>query len=167
MILPTEFKFKYKTSGDIKDPEQSDFGKTKTYVWKITDIPPAKNEKWMPPEADTHINIKFAAEEYEIDNHSGSFRTWQEIGDWYNRLTENMYQLDAKVKQEVDSVLAGISSQEETIRRLYKYLQSKTRYVSIDIGIGIWQPYSAQSVYDNRYGDCKDLTTFFIGLLRY
>jgi hypothetical protein len=44
-------------------------------------------------------------------------------------------------------------------------LQQKTHYVSIQLGIGGWQPSPAAEVYNKRYGDCKDLTNLMISML--
>ncbi len=38
--------------------------------------------------------------------------------------------------------------------------------MSINLGIDGWQPYSAELVYINRYGDCKDLSTFMMTMLK-
>jgi hypothetical protein len=45
-------------------------------------------------------------------------------------------------------------------------VQEQTRYVAIELGIHSWKPHSSLSVLNNKYGDCKDLTTFFISTLR-
>lgn len=45
-------------------------------------------------------------------------------------------------------------------------MQEKTRYVAISLGIGGWQPHSAETSYRNRYGDCKDLSTLMISMLK-
>src|SRR5437899_895658 len=42
------------------------------------------------------------------------------------------------------------------IRALAAFVQKDIRYVAIEIGIGGYQPHSAQDIFANRYGDCKD-----------
>jgi len=44
-------------------------------------------------------------------------------------------------------------------------MQNRTRYVSIQIGIGGWQPIAAQKVDETSYGDCKALSNYMKSLL--
>ncbi|HEV2277574.1 MAG TPA: transglutaminase domain-containing protein, partial [Acidobacteriaceae bacterium] len=45
------------------------------------------------------------------------------------------------------------------------FMQQQIRYVGIEIGIGGWQPHTAEDVFRYRYGDCKDKATLMIAML--
>jgi len=68
--------------------------------------------------------------------------------------------------EKVHTLVKGISDEREKIKLIYKYLQSKTRYVSIQLGIGGWQPIEASVVDQVGYGDCKALSNYAISLLK-
>src|SRR5690606_37057692 len=48
----------------------------------------------------------------------------------------------------------------------YKYVQEKTRYISVQVGIGGWKPMPASDVHKLGYGDCKGLTNYTKTLLK-
>ena len=39
-------------------------------------------------------------------------------------------------------------------------MQNKTRYISVQVGIGGWEPIAAKQVDKVGYGDCKGLTNY-------
>ena len=61
---------------------------------------------------------------------------------------------------------AGLSNPVDKIKAMAVFVQHDVRYVEIKIGIGGFQPHTAQDVFSNRYGDCKDKVTLLSAMLQ-
>jgi hypothetical protein len=109
--------------------------------------------------------LLFAASQFALEDYQGSNVSWSDLAGWYNGLTIGRYVLPPEARQQVSRLITGLGSDKQKTQALYAFLQSYTRYVAIALGVGGWQPHSAQYVFENRYGDCKDLSTFLIALL--
>ncbi len=108
---------------------------------------------------------EFALDQFNLEGKKGNFTSWEEFGKWYNTLLEPVSQITPEIQQEVNALnLQG--STEEKVKKIYQYMQSKTRYVNVAIGIGGWQPMSADNVRKKGYGDCKALTNYMRVLLK-
>jgi hypothetical protein len=92
-------------------------------------------------------------------------KTWDDFGRWIASLNKGRNILPQSTKDKVLQLTKDAKSKEEKIRILYEFVQNKTRYVSIQLGIGGFQPFEASVVDQNGYGDCKALSNYMVALL--
>lgn len=74
-------------------------------------------------------------------------------------------QLPPALQAEIHDLTDTIPDKRGKIEALYRYLGRTTRYVSIQLGIGGWQPMDAATVYANKFGDCKALSNYLHAML--
>ena len=74
--------------------------------------------------------------------------------------------LTEETKKKVKEITKGLSTQEQKVKALYEFLQNRTRYVNISLGIGGLQPFEAMVVDKVGYGDCKGLSNYMVALLK-
>jgi transglutaminase-like putative cysteine protease len=138
----------------------------KIYTWKVDSLEVLDPEPVGPAYGDQFMSVAVAPDTFQCDGVEGSLTSWDGLGKWYGRLWTGRQSLSPKTLADVAKVTASASTPREKVKCLYEYLQSKTRYVSVQLGIGGWQPYEASYVEENGYGDCKALTNFMQALLK-
>lgn len=111
-------------------------------------------------------HILFALDEFHLAGVEGIGKDWSLFGKWMNdNLLEGTQELPESTKSVVKALVANETSNEAKARKIYEYMQSKTRYISVQVGIGGWKPMLAKKVDDLGYGDCKALTNYTKALL--
>lgn len=141
--------------------------KTKSYTWQLSNKPARKKEPFAPDPEDYTTAVKVAATQFSYYGHKGQYQNWEELGKWvYEELIKNRQQLPESTIKEVKELVSGINDDREKARKIYEYVQKKTRYISVQIGIGGFQPMPAAEVQQLSYGDCKALVNYTQTLLK-
>lgn len=105
-------------------------------------------------------------EKFNIEGIRGQAKNWEELGAWYyNTLLKDTEELSAETQIKIKKLVEKASTPLEKAKLIYQYVQEKTRYVSIQVGIGGWKPMKAKDVDRLGYGDCKALTNYTRSLL--
>jgi hypothetical protein len=112
-------------------------------------------------------NIKAIPNHFYMLGYQGKQDTWSNFGNWIYKLSEDISLLSESTKFELDSLKKISESELDLMERVYKYMQNKTRYVSIQLGIGGWKPMSCAEVDKLGYGDCKALVNYTKSLYDY
>lgn len=141
--------------------------KTKSYTWQMNNIAARKREPFAPDPDDYLPSVRIAAKQFSYYGHKGSYQNWEELGKWvYDDLIKNRQLLPESAINEVKALVNGINDEREKAKKIYEYVQKKTRYISVQIGIGGFQPMPAAEVQQLAYGDCKALVNYTQTLLK-
>lgn len=157
---------RYKEVGLTVKPRIMKDGSDVTYQWKLTDQGKRDVEDNGPPDYLQLPHLLTAPDAFEIANTQGNMGTWKSFGAWYEKLIQGKQSLPQKIVQKVKSLVAGVSDPAKKADILYHYMQSNTHYVSVQLGIGGWEPYDATYVAQHGYGDCKALVNYMMSLLK-
>jgi len=85
-----------------------------------------------------------------------TFKTWEDVGTWYRAVEKGSRVVTPAVRSKAAQLTAGRTSDLERLEALYDFVAPNFRYVSISLGMGRYQPRSADDVLRDQYGDCKD-----------
>ena len=163
VIYPMALKPRYKLNL-VDEPKRELIGDSEKLIWKAEKFVPEKFESYSSGRLIPSVIL--APNEFEYDGYKGSMKTWTDLGKWQNTLNEGRGILNDATKQKVKEIVKNYSTVELKAKALYEYLQSKTRYVSIQRGIGGFQPFEASLVDQTSYGDCKALSNYMVSLLK-
>ena len=127
---------------------------TRTYTFEIRDVPPLREEAFMPAIEDLAYSINIT-----------SLDSWDKLMEWYGTLIREQDYLTPEIEQKTKALLRGAWSRKEKIKRLYEYVATNIDYVGIELGIWAIKPHSAPEIFKEGYGDCKDKTTLLSTML--
>lgn len=132
----------------------------------------AKNLKALKPESYSASFTKFvpslrvALKKFSMEGVKGTNNSWQDFGKWMNeKLLNGTQSLPQEIKDEIRALTANVEGNLEKAKIVYNFMQDKTRYISVQIGIGGWKPMLASDVNRLGYGDCKGLSNYTKALL--
>lgn len=114
----------------------------------------------------TMPSVWLALNNFTLKKVEGKSANWKEFGTWMQKkLLANKITLEEKTKLEIKSLVKNAKTDIEKARIVYNYMQDKTRYISVQVGIGGWEPITAKDVDKLGYGDCKGLSNYMKALL--
>ncbi|GAB3905920.1 DUF3857 domain-containing protein [Mucilaginibacter boryungensis] len=139
----------------------------KTYQWQLSNLKSVKYEPYSPNPQQYLTTVKIAPEKFSYEGITGSYSNWKELGKWiYDKLLLNRDAVSAETVDHIKEITRGITDPKLKAQKIYEYMQQKTRYVSIQTGIGGYQPFMASDVDRTGYGDCKALVNYTHALLK-
>jgi Domain of Unknown Function with PDB structure (DUF3857)/Transglutaminase-like superfamily len=166
IICPSTYTIRYKAFNYKEEPVTAAEKDKKILTWEVKDLPAIKDEYASPNWYQLNTVVFFGPTEFEMENYKGNMNSWLEFGKFVYSLKQGRDQLPDNVKQAVHEISDKISDPKEKIARLYEFMQKNTRYISIQLGIGGWQPFDAKYVATKAYGDCKALTNYMFSILK-
>lgn len=125
-----------------------------------------KGEDYSPSAEDLFPKVMMGLEHFHLEGVDGTATTWEAFGKWYS---EKILAGTTVLPQEtVAKIKALVGDEKDPIKKakiIYDYVQKKSRYVNIAVGIGGWKPMLASDVDRLGYGDCKALSNYTKALL--
>ena len=140
-------------------------GDANNITYSYQNFPALEKENYSPSLKTILPKVQFSLEKFTLEGKQGDMTNWTTFGNWmYNSLLTPVSVVTPEIKAEVTALnLTGTTS--EKVKKIYQYMQNKTRYVNVSIGIGGWQPMPPEEVRKKGYGDCKGLTNYMKTLL--
>ncbi len=136
-------------------------------TYKVKNIPAVKPEAYSPGSANMSPKILVASKQFALEGVHTQVENWNDFGKWmYHDLIKDTYDLPAGTVSMIQDLVKDEPDDVAKAKKIYQYVQDKTRYISVQVGIGGWKPFNASEVDKLGYGDCKALTNYTMSLLK-
>ena len=157
LLVPEDFQFEYRTQRMELKPSRQKTPDGLLYQWRLSDEPAMVYEYGMP-----------VAEDVSKILHISSIRDWPYMVDWYADIAQTKTRSSYEIREQVAALFAGKpeSSEAEKIRTIYNFITENIRYSSVSFRQSGLIPQEARDVLVNKIGDCKDVATLCIAMLR-
>ncbi|UOB18831.1 DUF3857 domain-containing protein [Abyssalbus ytuae] len=129
-------------------------------------LPAIKREDLSPSFIEFTPTVGVASDKFHLEGVDGTATDWNSFGKWmYNQILAGRRDLPIETVNEIKGLTSGIEDPLEKAKKVYEYVQKNTRYISVQVGIGGYQPIPAAEVDKVKYGDCKGLSNYTQALL--
>ncbi|MGB3463653.1 MAG: transglutaminase domain-containing protein, partial [Cyclobacteriaceae bacterium] len=84
---------------------------------------------------------------------------------WYRTFVASLT-VDEEVRKTAASIVNPDDPDPEKVRKIFYWVQKNVRYIAFEQGMRGFIPHPADYVMEKRYGDCKDMTSILVALLK-
>lgn len=134
--------------------------------YTVKNIEAIKPETYSPSLVDITPKVLVTSNKFSLEGVQTEVEDWAGFGKWmYQDLIKDTHDLPASTIAMIQNLVKNEASDIDKAKKIYEYVQNKTRYISVQVGIGGWKPFKASEVDKLGYGDCKALTNYTMSLL--
>ena len=137
-------------------------------LFRAKNMKAIKYEPLAPSPREYFPLIRFMPTKFSYFDVEGSFTDWKSYGKWiYENMLKGRETIPESLIKELDEKISEETSKSEIARIVYDHVTQSTRYVSVQLGIGGFKPFSSTDVFDLKYGDCKALSFYVSNILKH
>jgi tetratricopeptide (TPR) repeat protein len=166
--VPRESKIKLKTQTGFDPKVVEEDGRT-IYRWQYSKLKPDVDDDDNDTTKRAELRKQYRAKRKDAetaDVQMTTFASWDQVGSWYSKLEGDRREVTPELKAKALELTKDKKTELEKIEALYDFVAVNYRYVSLSFGVGRYQPHSANEIYANLYGDCKDKHTLLATMLK-
>lgn len=110
--------------------------------------------------------VMMGLESFNLEGVDGTAKNWKEYGKWFSdNILIGTTNLSDETKSKIKAIIGVETDPIKKAKIVYKFVQERSRYVSVQVGIGGFKPMLASDVDRLGYGDCKALSNYTRALL--
>ncbi len=122
--------------------------------WVATDLPrpPIETAMPRPPEIVPVVDVT-------------TYPDWNAFAGWWWSLIEKEFVTTPEMRAKVAEVTQGLATEDERVAAIARFVGQEIRYNAWAFGTHGYEPFSAATIFERRFGDCKDKSILLRQLL--
>lgn len=158
VIIPTPHALKYYFHNkNIDSFSMTGTGGNNVYVLTRQDITPFISKSQV-------VLLQFPF--YMLQSKKITLDTWEDFAHWIHTISDDKMIVTPDIKKKAVELTASMKTKREKIGKIYDYVRNNVRYVQAYLKDGGFVPHSADSIFKNKFGDCKDYAVLIITMLK-
>lgn len=172
VTVPDHIKITYKLLGKNTEKinlSQKKVGNQTTYTWSMADLDKSDYESDAPAGgySEPHIVVYINSAE-QNGNKTAVLENETGLYSWYSKLCSQVNQKSdlAPLKNLVTQLTANAQTDEQKAQIIYAWVQNNIKYIAFEDGLGGFVPREAADIFQKKYGDCKDMSSIIVTMLK-
>jgi hypothetical protein len=139
----TDIKYRAVRKGDLTE-----------FTWNLVKVPGLKNEPPLPIWYQPFPRVQLS-----------EFQKWSDVNQLALDLFTNTAPLSPELTRKINEWKRWPAGEERVLAAL-RFVQDEVRYLGIETGASGYKPAAPSTVFDRRFGDCKDKSFLLVTILR-
>ncbi|MFT4539186.1 MAG: hypothetical protein ACI841_002353 [Planctomycetota bacterium] len=85
-----------------------------------------------------------------------TYASWEEFGRWWWSFIQKEFDTSPAMEQKVAELTSGLTEERDKVAAIYRFVAQEIRYNAWAFGTHGYEPFSASTIFERRFGDCKD-----------
>ena len=137
------------------------------YTYIAKNLESQAKEERAPGPSYLYPHLVVVAKSYTQDGKKANlFSSTEDLYRWYKSLVDGMEDDPTVLKNKVEELTANAETDVDKLKAIYYWVQDNVRYIAFEDGIAGFQPEACQSVFENKYGDCKGMANLTKNMLQ-
>ncbi|UCE67442.1 MAG: DUF3857 domain-containing protein [Candidatus Zixiibacteriota bacterium] len=154
---PRNINLNYDYSGFDKDV------KGRRALFYADNLPEIRAEPFL---CHDNLYLYLSADRFRFNGPEYGCDTWDDVGFFYSRISDQPTPSLVKIKVLADKLLAESVSLIDSLKILFDYVADSVSYVALRIGSGDFMPHNCGQIIERGFGDCKDQSLLLSSLFR-
>jgi len=93
------------------------------------------------------------------------YKSWEEVIKWGVDIFEINEKISPELLTKINEINTAHKSHGEKIKATLNFVQNEIRYLGLEYGISGYKPFAPNTVFERRFGDCKDKSLLMVTML--